>query len=143
MNHPGVAAGYSLNTSAGSIAYLPDNEPFVRMKTQRSGPPPSVEELDFARAEDEKLVRFIRGVEVLVLDSQYDAREYRDHIGWGHGCVDDAVEPAARGGQKLFLPPRSRHDDEKIDVDARRRPQLARNLGSGLEEAAQEGRRLN
>jgi len=146
MNHPGVAAGYRLNTSAGSIAYLPDNEPFVRMKTQRAGPPPSAEELEFARTEDEKLVRFIRGVDVLVLDSQYDALEYRDHIGWGHGCVDDAVELACRAGvRKLFLFHHDPgHDDGKIDEMLAEARKLAVQFGSPLQvEAAQEGLRVN
>ena len=28
LNHPGVCVGYRLNTSQGSIAFLPDNEPY-------------------------------------------------------------------------------------------------------------------
>ena len=66
MNHPGVAAGYRLNTSAGAVAYLPDNEPFVRMRSRRSTKESSAKELTFARAEDDKIVRFVEGVEVLI-----------------------------------------------------------------------------
>src|SRR4029434_10067564 len=33
-NHPGICAGYRLFTSAGSIAYMPDNEPYERLKMQ-------------------------------------------------------------------------------------------------------------
>ena len=32
VNHPGVCAGYRVFTSAGSVAYLPDHEPFQRMR---------------------------------------------------------------------------------------------------------------
>jgi CheY-like chemotaxis protein len=32
LNHPGICVGYRLHTSAGIIAYLPDNEPFQRYK---------------------------------------------------------------------------------------------------------------
>src|SRR5205809_5145183 len=33
-NHPGICAGYRLFTSAGSIAYMPDNEPYDPLKVQ-------------------------------------------------------------------------------------------------------------
>src|SRR6266702_3720094 len=33
-NHPGICAGYRLFTSAGSIAYMPDNEPYEPLKMQ-------------------------------------------------------------------------------------------------------------
>src|SRR5207253_6043599 len=33
-NHPGICAGYRLFTSAGSIAYMPDNEPYETLKVQ-------------------------------------------------------------------------------------------------------------
>ena len=32
VNHPGICAGYRLYTSSGSIAYLPDNEPYELLK---------------------------------------------------------------------------------------------------------------
>ena len=33
-NHPGICAGYRLFTSTGSIAFLPDNEPYESLKVQ-------------------------------------------------------------------------------------------------------------
>src|SRR5207237_1964308 len=33
-NHPGICAGYRLFTSAGSIAYMPDNEPYEPLKME-------------------------------------------------------------------------------------------------------------
>jgi len=32
LNHPGVCVGYRLFTKEGSIAFLPDNEPFEPLK---------------------------------------------------------------------------------------------------------------
>src|SRR4029079_9653364 len=34
VNHPGICAGYRLYTSAGSVAYMPDNEPYEFLKVQ-------------------------------------------------------------------------------------------------------------
>src|SRR5438105_11957566 len=33
-NHPGICAGYRFLTSAGSIVYMPDNEPYESLKVQ-------------------------------------------------------------------------------------------------------------
>ncbi|HXG46724.1 MAG TPA: response regulator, partial [Methylomirabilota bacterium] len=118
MNHPGVCVGYRLFTSAGSIAYLPDNEPFYRLRAQPDTQLFHKEEaLDFARAEDRKMQEFIRSAEVLIIDAQYDRDEYKNHVGWGHGCVDDAVALALQAGIKhlyLFHHDPS-HSDERIE----------------------------
>src|SRR5213082_1327233 len=34
VNHPGICAGYRLFTSGGSVAYVPDNEPYESLKLQ-------------------------------------------------------------------------------------------------------------
>lgn len=105
MNHPGICVGYRLNTSAGSIAFVPDNEPFTRLKKQ--SPTPSDHEaaaLEFAKQQDAKLVEFLRDVDVLIMDSQYDASEYPRHIGWGHTCLEDTVAIAmSANAKRLFL----------------------------------------
>ena len=106
LDHPGVCVGYRLNTSGGTIAYLPDNEPYQRYKFHTGQPESagSAEFLRYARRMDERLANFIRGAEVLILDAQYDLNEYQARVGWGHGCVDDAVALAAQAEVKrLFL----------------------------------------
>jgi ribonuclease BN (tRNA processing enzyme) len=65
--------------------------------------------------QNEKLIEFIRGAEVLVMDSQYNVTEYRAHAGWGHSCVEDVVTVAARAGVKqLFL---FHHDPDHSDAE--------------------------
>src|SRR5207245_11637581 len=34
LNHPGVCAGYRISTPAGSVVYMPDNEPFEQLEVQ-------------------------------------------------------------------------------------------------------------
>jgi len=34
LNHPGVCAGYRISTPAGSVVYMPDNEPFDQLDLQ-------------------------------------------------------------------------------------------------------------
>ncbi len=144
LNHPGICVGYRLNTSAGAIAYLPDNEPFQRYKyhaepKNHSG---STEILEFARRMDQKLVDFIRDVEVLIIDAQYDATEYQTRVGWGHGCVDDVVALALNANVKrlyLFHHDPS-HDDTKVSSMVEWGRQFVAALGETLPvEAAREG----
>ena len=146
VNHPGVCVGYRLATSAGTIAYLPDNEPVHRQRQQQ--PPGASSDnasaLEFAQKEDAKLVEFIRGADVLIIDSQYDCDEYTAHVGWGHGCVDDVVALAvAAGVRQLFL---FHHDPVHTDAKIAEMAAHARTLaaatpgGEGLKvNAAREG----
>ena len=143
MNHPGVCVGYRLNTRHGSIVYMPDNEPFRRVHARRNTEFFHKEvETEFAREEDQKMAEFARSADMLVIDTQYDTEEYKTHIGWGHGSVDDVVELALQAQVKrLFLFHHDpEHDDEKISQMVEQARKLAAAKGSALEiEAAQEG----
>ena len=76
------------------------------------------------------------------MDSQYDAKEYTDHIGWGHGCLDDVVSLALRAEVKqLFL---FHHDPGHDDAQIQRMTERARQLvveqhGTLKVDAAREG----
>jgi len=144
VNHPGVCVGYRLFTREGSIAYVPDNELFQRLKAQNTeGSAHDIESVqDFARRQDQKLIKFIHGADVLIVDSQYDADEYPQHVGWGHSCADDSVALAASAEVKrvfLFHHDPS-HGDAKISQMLARARDLAARLGGKLQvEAAREG----
>ena len=143
-NHPGICAGYRLFTSSGSVAFFPDNEPYESLKLQlisRDGI--SEEEArDFAAAERTKLVEFLQGCDVVILDSQYTDEEYSEHIGWGHGSLSSVVSLAldADVGKLLLFHHDPGHDDEMIDKMVERARLLVAQSGKPLElEAAQEG----
>ncbi len=142
-NHPGICVGYRLETGSGSLVYLPDNEPFYHQFHQ---PDTALlaepEALEFARAEDANLVRFIQGADLLIIDTQYNADEYLAHEGWGHGCVDDVVALAVRAQVKrLFLFHHDpAHDDAAITAMAEQARALVAAQGASLGvEAAREG----
>jgi phosphoribosyl 1,2-cyclic phosphodiesterase/CheY-like chemotaxis protein len=137
-NHPDVAFGYRLFTSAGSLVYLPDNETFNQLT---AGQPDYSERVE----RTEKLTEFVRGADLLICDAQYDAEEYKTHVGWGHGCVDDVVRFAITAGVKslyLFHHDPS-HDDRKVASMLEHARKLAQEFGSKLQiEAAREGEQL-
>jgi phosphoribosyl 1,2-cyclic phosphodiesterase len=137
-HHPGVCYGYRLSTSASSMAYFPDSETRLSAglehdgKVKKDGAPNS-------------FIEFLRGVDVLVLDSQYDCEEYTRFAGWGHGCVDDAVEVAiAADVKRLFLFHHDPdHDDARVDKMLEHARSLSAARGSDLEiYAASEGLRV-
>lgn len=129
-NHPGICVGYRLFAGDHSLAFFPDNEP-------RGGRRPGS-----ARSEDRKLLEFLHGVDVLIMDAQYDCREYRRHQGWGHGCVDDVVALAqAAEAKRLFLFHHDpNHDDAKLaELTRHAQALVATRGGKLLVEAAREG----
>src|ERR1039457_2969038 len=62
--HPGACVGYRLFTSGGSIAFFPDNE---------------LPHQDVSQ--NQKMLDFLRGTDVLIMDTQFDIEEYQQHTG--------------------------------------------------------------
>ena len=142
-NHPGICVGYRLFTDDGSFTFFPDNEPQARhretAKFQRGETKDTVE---FGRLEEQRMTEFMQETDVLALDSQYDSDEYAKHVGWGHGCVDDAVAIALRAKvKKLFLFHHDPdHEDAKILAMVEHARKLVVNAGAKLQvDAACEG----
>jgi ribonuclease BN (tRNA processing enzyme) len=122
-NHPGNAVGFRLSSPNGVVVFFPDNEPHHN-------------------GDNHELLDFIRAADLLILDSQYDRTEYRRHIGWGHGCVDDSVALALKAGVKklVMFHHDPEHDDKKIDALVKHaRCLVARAKGKLKVEAAHEG----
>ncbi len=137
-NHPGICVGYRVFTSGGSVAFFPDNEPY----RVPPGADAAIEE--HAQGEHQKLVDFLRGVDVLIMDTQYDSEEYLEHVGWGHGCLDDVVALAlqAEVRQLCLFHHDPSHDDAKIaHMVAHARQLVIQQQGTLQIEAAREGAR--
>jgi phosphoribosyl 1,2-cyclic phosphodiesterase len=136
--HPGVCVGYRLTAAGRSIAFFPDNE--IRQIDRAALPAAAV--ADFARTENQKLTDFVRDVDVLVMDSQYDREEYTDHLGWGHGCVDEVVALALRAAVKhlILFHHDPDHDDAKVSwMTEHARELVAAQKGALKVDAAREG----
>lgn len=149
LNHPGLCMGFRLHTPGGAVAYLPDNEPYQRFRyhttVKESGPPLTQEAIEYARRQDQRIIDFVQGAAVLIIDSQYDATEYQNRIGWGHGCVDDVVALAVSAKVKrVFLFHHDpRHTDEHVDRMVEWGRNFVQLLGENVEvNAAQEGLEL-
>ena len=142
VNHPGVCAGYRLFTSAGSVAFLPDHEPYGFLHSAKRNHMSPEATKKAATEERSNLVQFLHDSDLLILDAQYTDEEYQRHIGWGHSSVTTAVSLALDAGvRKLFLFHHDpNHDDGMVDsmLDEARR--VVQESGKELTvEAAHEG----
>ncbi len=130
LNHPGGCAGFRIEAAGGSLAYLPDHEPFANVT--RAG------QIINATTQTEALIDFVRGVDLLILDTQYTESEYASRLGWGHGCLPDSVFVAQRAEVRQFA--LFHHDPSHTDLEIDAMVEAARALApaSLLVTAAQE-----
>src|SRR6266576_3228675 len=144
LNHPGVCAGYRIYTPAGSVVYMPDNEPFDQLDVQlrNRGVENTARTFKSPAEERADLIEFLRGTDLLIVDAQYTDEEYLRHVGWGHGSVSSVVSLAADADAKrlLLFHHDPNHDDEMVDkIVDKARMQIAQMGKSIAVEAAREG----
>jgi phosphoribosyl 1,2-cyclic phosphodiesterase len=101
--HPGATVGFRIGLSSepnGGISYLTDNE---------LGAPG-------AAAARPRLVRFLRGSDVLVHDAMYFDRELPGRVGWGHSSAAEAALLALESGcpRLVLFHHDPDHDDEAL-----------------------------
>jgi phosphoribosyl 1,2-cyclic phosphodiesterase len=144
VNHPGICLGYRLVTPNGDVVYMPDHEAYERQEIERQklAGEPSPPSLEYARLQDEKVVEFIRGADVVIGDTQYDDAEYPTRMGWGHTSADDAVDLAIRAGAKhlfLFHHDPDHQDDKMLAMISRAEERVAATGSPMIVSAAREG----
>jgi ribonuclease BN (tRNA processing enzyme) len=101
--HPGPTVGYRITGQRGTVTYIPDHEPALGNRSF-PGPPEWTSGYDLAE-----------GADVLIHDSQYDAHEYRERVGWGHSSIHHTLAFAKLAGVKRLSPfhhEPSRNDDD-------------------------------
>jgi phosphoribosyl 1,2-cyclic phosphodiesterase len=99
LNHPTKCLGYRFDYQGKSIAVFYDHEPFSDEK------------------ENEKLIRFLKGVDILIHDAQYTTEEYLKRIGWGHSSLEHAVltAVAAEAKKLIFFHHEPTHTDRQLE----------------------------
>ena len=106
-SHPGGCLAYAFETEQGRVVFLSDHE---------------------TGGEDEpRILEFINGARLLIADAQYDATEITSRRGWGHGCIEEVVDLAVRGGvgELCLFHHDPTHDDARIDAMLGRARELA------------------
>ena len=108
LNHPALTLGYRLEVGGRSLAYVTDHEPHSRYDAE----PGVVQQV---HQEDQRHMRYIHGVDLLIHDAQYTLEEYPKKVGWGHSPAERVVDFALEAGvARLAL----FHHDPLRDDDA-------------------------
>ena len=101
--HPGPTVGYRIDADGVSLAYLPDHEPAL-------GQDEFPGDLDYVPG-----LGLAQGADLLIHDAMYSAEEYRQHVGWGHSSLPQAIAFANAAGVKRFAT--FHHDPSHSDED--------------------------
>lgn len=86
VNHRGPTLGFRITDGDVTIAYIPDHEPALGQRLDRSDPA-WISGFDLAHEAD-----------LLIHDAQYTADEYAGRVGFGHSATEHTVEFARRCG---------------------------------------------
>ena len=103
LKHPGYCLGYKLTAYGRSVCYITDNELYLKSDPR------------YDLAYVERLANFVRGADLLITDTTYRDHEYPSKVDWGHSCVSEVADLAARAEVKrlhLF-----HHDPDQCDDD--------------------------
>ena len=118
LNHPILCLGYRFEYQGKSIVTAYDHEPFRNLFPTDSADPgydaeAASEGAAAAQEENDKVLQFFSGADVLVHDTQYTAEELEKHLGWGHCSYEYAIDAASRAKvKKLVL---THHDPTRTD----------------------------
>ena len=133
LRHPGYCLGYKLSCRGRTICYITDNELYL----------PTDPRHDARYVQN--LANFVRGADVLITDTTYRDHEYPSKVDWGHSCVSQVADLAARAEVKRLHLFHHDPDQTDSDIDAKleeTRRELLR-LGSNVVcEAPAEGTEL-
>jgi phosphoribosyl 1,2-cyclic phosphodiesterase len=131
LNHPTLCLGYRFEYQGKSIVTAFDTEPFYNIFPTNKDDPAYNEDAVregklVAESENQQVLDFIKGADILIYDTQYTQDEYKKHIGWGHSSYKTAIDNALKAGVKKLIcfhhdPQRSDEELATLDAEFRRR----------------------
>lgn len=138
MNHPAMNFGFKVECDGKSLFFTGDHEHLQNI--YQPGDAEFEEYEQVVQERSQAIVDFIRGVDVLIVDSQYTNEEYETKQGWGHSTYESALELARdTGAGKTYL---THHDTTRTDeeLDGIQERLKGKWRGSGVNfELAREG----
>ena len=91
VNHPCHTLSYKITSGNKTVIYLTDHEPYKkRLHAQHPSLSHYNHNADLLHA---RLIDFVRGANVLIIEGEYTKSEYYNgHVGWGHSTLNDAIQ---------------------------------------------------
>ncbi len=110
LNHPGGSVGYRVEVEGQSFAYITDTAPFAKPGDGVCGGQP-------APPAEQRMIDFLKNVDVVIYDTMYDVNEYLEKMTWGHSYPEYAFElcKAANVGSLVLFHHRPDASDETMD----------------------------
>ena len=112
LNHPGRCLGFRITYKDKVFCYITDNEIYLKEDKQR-----------YNKEEVDRLTRFVKHSDLLIIDATYMDEEYKHKIGWGHSSLTSVVELAANAEVKVLC--LHHHDPDQSDCDIDKKLELA------------------
>ena len=108
LNHPILCLGYRFEYQGKTIVTAYDHEPFRNLFPTDPKDPSYNEEAahdgeEAAKEENERILRFLEGADILIHDTMFTSEEYQKHIGWGHSSYEIAIDAAGKAGVKKLV----------------------------------------
>ena len=112
LNHPVLNYGYLIESRHRRFFFTGDYEPATNIYTEEDEDFGEYQEM--VDEQNQSVIDFIEGVDILLCDSQYTAEEYPTKKGWGHGSYESSMMLAKKAcvGQLLF----THHDPTRTDA---------------------------
>jgi phosphoribosyl 1,2-cyclic phosphodiesterase len=110
LNHPVLCLGYRFEKDGKSFVYCTDHEPYYNYLGEDD---PENEMDHIIDEQNRRLEDFVRGADLLVMDSQYTPEEYETHVGWGHSSTKHTMDLVLKTGVKRIA--LTHHDPERAD----------------------------
>ena len=121
LNHPILDLGYRFEYQGKVFVTVFDTEPFRNVfatdpHAADYDAEAAAEGEQAAQEENEKILRFAEGADLLVYDAQYTQSEYDDgKVGWGHSSYEHAINSAHKAEVKQLA--LIHHDPVRTDAE--------------------------
>lgn len=130
MCHPVTTAAYRVTADDKSIVYTGDHEKFFDqyhkgIATEDIDPEVQAQMQEIVDTQNNRVVEFCRGTDVLIIDAMYTNDEYAPKEGWGHSTVEMDLELAVAANVKRVIlthhdPIRTDQQLDAIEIQARK-----------------------
>ncbi|MBI3599820.1 MAG: MBL fold metallo-hydrolase [Nitrospinae bacterium] len=102
-NHPVINYGYRLEEDGKAVVYTGDHEKYFNFITNQDQIDEKEEIERIVEEQNNRIIQFVKGADILIADSQYTEDEYVSKKGWGHSAIYQSLELAIKGGVKHLI----------------------------------------
>ncbi|MBI4657338.1 MAG: response regulator [Verrucomicrobia bacterium] len=129
-NHPAATVGFKIESARQTVAYVSDNE-FLQ---GHLGSPHRIQPEDPILLRDQKMIGFLKGVDLLIHEAQYTNQEYAQKIGWGHTSLSNACLLASLSGAQRWVVTHHdpMHDDDFLEAKLNLTKEILRSMNCSI-----------